>query len=189
MEKNIHFRTIIEVAGTPKEHIEEAIKGFVDQIKSDKNYTVVKEDFAEIKKHEAEQPIWATFAELEIKTAALQEVINFGFDYMPSMVEIIHPSSLQTNNEELTIFMNDLMSKLHAIDAAAKQSSLETSSLRKSLSGLIRNYVLFVLRQQNLSAENLQKATGIQLNLLEDFLDQMIDEGKVDLKEGIYFLK
>ena len=70
-----------------------------------------------------------------------------------------------------------------------KQGNLENSSLRASLSGLMRNYVLFVLRQQNLSAENLRKATGIKQELLEDFLDQMIDEGKVDLKEGIYFLK
>jgi len=29
----------------------------------------------------------------------------------------------------------------------------------------------------------------MNIDILEDYLDKMIDEGKIDLKEGIYFLK
>jgi len=47
----ILFRTVLEVLGKPKEHVEKSMKEFVEAIKkNDKQYQVVKEEFAEIKK-------------------------------------------------------------------------------------------------------------------------------------------
>ena len=61
--------------------------------------------------------------------------------------------------------------------------------MKINMAGLLGNYVQVLLHQGNKTSEQLSSVTGINQDLLEDFLDKMIDDGKIDLKEGIYFIK
>ena len=181
----IKFRTVIEVLGQPKEHVEEAIKGYMQKLKEDKEYTVLNEEYAEA---EQKEDLWATFVEAEIDTKKLGNIVDFCFDYMPSMIDILEPSEVVFTNEELSPLLNDLMAKLHSVDMVAKQFRLENQHLLNDAKNLLKNYITILLQQRNLTAESLSKLTGVVQEKLEDFLDELIDEGKVDLKEGIYFL-
>ena len=82
MQNDIIFRAIIEVLGRPKEHIEKSLKEYLDNLKQNKNYKVISEEIAEVKKQEG-QELWVVFAELEIKTSQVDSLISFCFDYMP----------------------------------------------------------------------------------------------------------
>jgi len=53
----------------------------------------------------------------------------------------------------------------------------------------LNNYILVLLSKGNLTSEQLSGLTGVNKDKLEDYLDKLIDAGKVDLKEGIYFAK
>jgi len=184
----ITFRAVIEVIGKPKEHIEESMKGYVDKIKADENYQVKSEEIAEIKKQDG-QDLWAIFAEMEIETEDITNLTSFCFDYMPSIMEIIAPVELKFSGTEFSEFLNDLQAKLHQVDLVAKQLKLENDHLKINLHRVLKNYVTVLLRGRKLTSDQLSKLMGVIPDKLEDFLDELIDEGRIDLKEGMYFLK
>ncbi|MBS3169597.1 hypothetical protein J4210_03855 [Candidatus Woesearchaeota archaeon] len=188
MEEKVLFRTVLEVAGRPKEHVESSLREYLAKIKEDKKYTVVSEEVAEIQQ-EKDQQLWMIFAELEVKTASLVEIISFCFDYMPSLIEILEPHEIAFSNTHTSSLFNDLQARLHQVDMVAKQLRLENEHLRKNTQDILKNYILVLLGTQNLTSAQLSHFTGVNLNQLEDFLDQLIDEKKVDMKEGIYYLK
>lgn len=188
MEGEITFRTVIEILGKPKEHIETALKEYVQKIKSDKNFSVLKEEFAEVSRQE-KQELWATFVELELKTDSVSNLTGFCFDFMPSLLEIISPKEVKFTDTEISQFLNDLQAKLHQVDMIAKQLQIENKILNSSLGGLLKNYVVVLLTKGNLTSKQLSNLTGIDQDKLEDFLDQLIDEGKIDLNDGVYTLK
>ena len=185
MENKIKFRAVIEVLGQPKEHVESALKEYIQNLKENKDYELSSEEYADIKKQD---DLWATFAEVEISTEKLGNIVNFCFDYMPSLLEIIEPKQIIYTNEELSPLLNDLMAKLHSVDMVAKQFRLENQHLLNDAKNLLKNYITILLQQKNLTSQALSQLTGVIQERLEDFLDELIDEGKVDLKEGIYFL-
>lgn len=183
----ITFRAVVEVLGKPQEHVEAALKDYINKLREDNNYTLIREEFAEAQKQD-QQELWAVFAELEIKTSSIERIIDFCFDYMPSVIEIITPNSLALKCEQVSTFLNDLQARLHQVDMIAKQVKLENDHLNKNIGSLLKNYVVVMLSKTNLDSEQLSKLTGVNKDVLEDFLDQLIDEGKIDLKEGIYFI-
>lgn len=187
MEKNITVRAAIEVLGKPQAHVEETLKGYVQKLREDKRYAVISEEFAEARKQE-ENDYWAAFVDLEIKTANLQQITQFCFEYMPSVVEIVQPKELKLSDVESSTFFNDLQARLHEVDMIAKHVKLENDHYRRNMAALLKNYVTLLLRGGNMTSETLSHLTGVAQNKLEDFLDQLIDEGRIDLKEGIYFL-
>ena len=188
MSKKVLFRAVGEVLGKPKEHVDSTLNGYLKKLKENSRYQVVKEDLAELKQHE-DSELWMAFAEIEIKTAGVAEIIDFCFDYMPSLIEIIEPEELQLDSLVVSSFLNDLQAKLHGVDMLAKQMKMENQLTNNSLARLLNNYIKVLLQDHNLSSEQLSKLTGMNLEVLEDYLDKMIDEGKIDMKEGIYFLK
>lgn len=188
MTKNILFRAVIEVLGKPKEHIEQSLQNYLEQLKQNERYEVVQAEVVEAKK-QAEQDLWATFAEVELKAEKVEDLIGFCFDYMPSVLEVIRPKQLNLQNEHISSFLNDLQARLHQVDMVAKQVKMENDILKKSMGGLLKNYITILLGKGDMNAEQLSRLTGINKDKLEDFLDQLIDEGRIDLKEGIYYLK
>ena len=188
MQKKILFRAVIEVLGKPKEHIDSTLKGYLQKLKESDHYEVTKEDLADLKQHE-ESELWMAFAELEIKTSGVADIINFCFDYMPSLIEVIEPEKLQLDSLTISSFLNDMQAKLHGVDMIAKQMKMENQLTNQSMARLLSNFITILLRDHNLNSKQLSKLTGMNLDVLEDYLDKMIDQGKVDLKDGIYFFK
>ncbi len=184
----IRFRAMIEVLGKPKEHIESTLKKYVDALKEDKNYKVIQADFAE-PEEKKETGLWAVFAELEIQTEQLTHILNFSLDYMPSLLEIISPQQLTLKDVELSTFLNDLQAKLHAVDMVAKQLKMENDFLTKNMGHLLKNYITVLLGKQELTSEQISRLTGVNKDKLEDFLDKLIEEVRVNLKGVVYFLK
>ena len=188
MDKTILFRAIIEVAGSPAEHVQNTIKTYVQNLRENKQYQVVREEFGDVKKHEGEE-LWAAFAELEIRTDKTENIVSFCFEYMPSLIEVLEPQSLSFSDVDVSLFLNDLQARLHQLGIYSKNVKLENDHLKKNFGGLLKNYITVLLGKGNLNSEQLSGLTGIKKDMLEDFLDQLIDEGKIDLKEGIYFLR
>ncbi|MBI2102794.1 hypothetical protein HYT55_03065 [Candidatus Woesearchaeota archaeon] len=188
MEKGITFRTVLEVAGRPREHVEKSLREYIQTLRKDTKYTVLAEEIAEIQKQE-KQEIWMIFAEMEIKTASITDIISFCFDYMPSLIEILEPGEMQLSSQNISSLLNDLQARLHQVDMVAKQLRLQNEHLQKNTQDLLKNYLLVLLGSQNFTAAQLSRLTGVNIDQLEDFLDQLIDEKRVDLKEGIYYLR
>ncbi|HLC88853.1 MAG TPA: hypothetical protein VJG49_02340 [Candidatus Nanoarchaeia archaeon] len=189
MKKELLFRAVIEILGRPKEHVEKTIQDYLEQLKRDKNYQIISEEVAEAKKQEKEE-MWVIFAELEVRTDKVDNIIGFCFEYMPSMVELIEPSKLELKDTTISNFLNDLQARLHHVGIVAKQLKSENDFLKKNLAVLVKNYLTVLLNGgKKMTSEQLSKLTGLAKDKLEDFLDQLIDKGEIDLKEDLYSLK
>jgi len=188
MGKKILLRCLLEVVGKPKEHIEQAISGYIDGLRKDERYELGKYKISEAIKQEEEE-YWSIFADLEVGADNLEELTAFCLEYMPSQIEIIYPKEMNINEADLSAFFNDLQSKLHNVDMVAKQTKLENKYLKENNGVLLKNYVSVLLQGRKLTSEQLSHLMGVKQDALEDFLDYLIDEGKIDLNEGKYFLK
>lgn len=183
----IIFRAILEVLGRPQAHVEEALKEYLRKIQEDTRYKILVQETAPSKQQEG-QEMWTVFSEIEAQTNDVKNIVTFCFDYMPSMIEIIEPEELTLTDVEASMFFSDLQGKLHNVDMVAKQTKLENDHLQRNMSLLLKNYILVLLTQNNLASEQLAKLTGVNKEKIEDFLDKLIDEKKVDLKDGVYFI-
>lgn len=188
MTQTIKFRAIIEILGKPKDHVEVSLKEYLQKLKDDGSYqtTVVEIAPAEQQK---DPELWSAFAELEIGTESIGNLTNFCFDYMPSLIEILAPEELRVSEVDLSNFFNDLQARLHNLDMLAKQLKMENDYLVKNMGIMLKNSLLVLLARSPYTSEQLSRMTGVDKDKLEDFLDSLIDENRVDLKEGIYSLK
>lgn len=120
MEK-IKINTIIEIAGSPEEHVKETIDKMMKILKENKNVTIIKEEIAKPKKNEVAHPnnpdqkveVFSCFADLELDFPNLDELMQFCFTFMPSSVEVVKPEELKIKQKDLENPLNDLLAKLH----------------------------------------------------------------------------
>ena len=184
----LQFRALIEVLGKPKEHVEKSIQSYIEKLKTDEKFSIKSSVFMDAKEQEKTK-LWATFAELEIETEKLDDIVYFCFDYMPSSVEILSPQELTFNSQSLSFTLNDLQAKLHQVDMVAKQVKMERDHMQKNSTLLLRNFILVLLSKNKLNIEQMSKFTGVESKKLGDFLDKLIDEEKVELEGDLYFSK
>ena len=122
----IKTRLIIEIAGFPKEHIEETMKAVIEKIKSEKK--VLKYDIFEAEKKDK---FFSTFTEIEIEFESLDDLSGFCFDYMPSSIEILSPNKLNIDSKEYENIFNDILAKLHHYDMIIKNLKAENMLLKR----------------------------------------------------------
>jgi hypothetical protein len=182
-KQHIRCKTIIEVLGKPKEHVEKAIKGYVEKIGQDPDLIILKTDFAETKQQDK---LWSTFVELEMVVKGIPKLIGFCFDYMPSSIEIIKPDELILNSRITADFLNDLQARLHSMDMIIKQLKNENLFLRRNMNNVIKNIILVSLAKLKLNKEQLSKITGIHQKELEIFLNKLIEEKAIKKDGDVY---
>lgn len=179
------FRTIIEIVGAPKEHIEKTFNQYLKQIEDDERFTIIVKKIADTEPQG--DSLFVTFAELEIRTPKISNITEFCFSYMPSSIEIIEPDKLIYKSGDLSDFLNDLQAKLHSLDMAVKKLRMENSNLKLNSMNLVRNLIMVVLKNEGkLNEEDISKKIGIPSNQLTSLLDKIVSQGHLQ-KEGDLF--
>jgi len=121
------IRAVIEIVGSPKEHVEKILGLVVEKIKKEelKILRVDAFDAKEVKK------LWSCFAEVEIEFETLERFMGFCFDYMPSSIEILEPEELKVESGSFGDILNDLLAKLHQYDMLIKGLKAENIVLKR----------------------------------------------------------
>lgn len=184
-QAHIRCKVIIEVLGKPKEHVETAIRDYVEKIKKDPEFVVMNSDFSET---EEKENLFSIFVELDMVVKGIPKLIEFCFDYMPSSIEIIKPEEFVVKKSSVENFINDLQARLHQVDMIIKKQKNENTFLKKNLSKAVGNLILLSLISGNIDIESLSKATGIAEKELEPFLEQLARENKIKKEDGLYSL-
>ena len=140
MEK-ITANAMIEIVGSPKEHVEKTMQEVINLIKTNKNFKIIKEEISEPNEREFPNPskegtkvqIWSTLTEFEIEFKDFYALTNFCFDFMPSSIEILEPVELKVPNQKANDALNDLLARLHQqarvmLDYVALKNKLAKSS-------------------------------------------------------------
>jgi len=126
----IFARIVIELAGLPKEHIEEVMKKIIDKIKE--GFEVSKSEiFESVELKDKMAGFWSVFSELEIKFEDINAITIFCFEYMPSSMEIIEPEELRFKSTEVAGFLNDVLARLHEYDMVVKNLQAENIVMKK----------------------------------------------------------
>ena len=183
----IHCVFKIEMLGKPKEHIEKTLKGYISTLKKDKKVEILKEEYAEPEK-DKDSKLYTIFVELEVLINGLAKVVDFCFDYLPSSVEILDPTSVEYQSHNFSSLLNDLQARLHKIDMALKNSNQENTILKKNSAIFLRNIIYLSLKQEKKTIAELSKDSGVPEKELEQFLEILIKEKKLKKNKEIYSL-
>ena len=184
-EGKILARVIIEIVGKPKEHIEKALNVVVEKIKEEKNMEIVEEKTFNAEKQDE---MFSAFAEIGILFKNIGTLTGFCFDFMPSSVEILDPEKLSFSSNEFAGLMNDLLAKIHHMNLYVNQNNLEKKTLKKNMLNMLKNSVIILLNIKNLSLEQLSKSIGGSEKDLKPFLDSLIKENIIGIKDEFYYL-
>ena len=182
---HIRCKTIIEVLGKPKEHVETAIKEYIEHIKEDSELVVLNEDYSEIKE---QGKLWSKFVELDLIIKGTKKLIGFCFEYMPSSIEVIKPEHLVMTNPEFSNFLNDLQARLHNVDMIVKQLKAENDFLKHNMSAILHNAVMICLKISKLNLEQLSQVTGVDKKELEILIEKLLKENKIKKENELYSL-
>ncbi len=173
----IRCRTIIEVLGKPKEHVEKTIRDYVKKIREDTDFVILSEHFSDAS--EQENGYSSVFVEIEILSKGLTPLVGFCFTYMPSSIEIEKPEEMVLPTHMVNALFNDLQARLHKVDMVVKQEASASNFLRRNLRHAIRNLVSITVAVQPSSLENLAKVTGVEKEHLKPILDELVTQGKL----------
>jgi len=179
-------RVIIEMMGSPKKHIEETCKTYVDKIKEDyKEIEIVKEYISAGKKAE-DGKMFHVFAELDMEVKGFEHLVWFCFDFWPASVEISEHAELIYKSTDMSQFVNDLLGKLHKVDMQIKHLAAENQVLGKNGVVLMKNLIIALLKMEPKTIDTLVKEAGIPKEHIEKFLKVMVRDKRLTLKGKKY---
>ncbi|MBS3151328.1 hypothetical protein J4443_03050 [Candidatus Woesearchaeota archaeon] len=125
----IRSRIIIEILGSPVEHVEKVMRDVVNELEK-KNIKILKKEVSEPAKVEK---FYSSFAEVEFKCNDLDALLDICFDFMPSVVEIIEPKEFNIEPKILEDFLNDLLARLHRNSMVMRNLHAENVLMKKEL--------------------------------------------------------
>ena len=132
MGSKIKARTIIEILGAPKDHVEKTMQMVIDKLKTSETVKLLRENIYGAEKIK-DQPFWSTFSEVEVETKDIEDLIGFCFDFMPSSIEILEPSSFAFQSSNINNVINDLLARLHQYDMVLKNVHAQNIILKKEI--------------------------------------------------------
>lgn len=133
-QDKVTARIMMEVIGSPKEHVEASLKEVVQKFGDDEKVRVKNENSYNAEK--LDNGFWSAFSEVEFETGDIKELLDVCFDYTPSTLEILEPAGITIDTAYLASLFNDLLAKMHQFVAAIKNSEAENILLKKELNKL-----------------------------------------------------
>ena len=182
---HILTRIIIEIMGSPKEHVESTLKSLVKTLKEDNSINVITSEMFDA---EEKDKFFSAFTEVEILFKNVSALIGFCFDYMPSSVEVLDPDHLKYKAHDISGLLNDLLARLHKSDMIFKNLNAESKLLKENFNKLLQNTITLSLNKRMLTTERIAAAIGIDKEKLEPFLKALTEKGLLTLDENKYSL-
>ncbi len=130
--KEIKARVIIEVVGSPKEHVAETLNSLIDKIKEDKELNLEKQEIFEPNEL-PDLKLFSTFVEADIKFINIEKLIGFCFDFTPSSIEVIEPFNFIFDARFLNCIFNDIITKLHRYTMLIRNLDAEYTLLKREV--------------------------------------------------------
>ena len=130
---NVKARSIIEIVGGPKEHIDKAMSTVMEKLKGDEHVTLLKEKVFEAQPLQDKKPLFSSFCEVEIEAKSVEDLFGFCFDFMPSSVEVFDPVDFNLKAETVNDMFNELITKLHQYDMAVRNIYAQNILLKRKL--------------------------------------------------------
>ncbi|USN45796.1 MAG: hypothetical protein H6502_01540 [Candidatus Woesearchaeota archaeon] len=173
---------IFEIVGNPEEHVVNSLKGFMDNLKSDKEFI-----FLDIKTDDpaaVEGGLFATYANCDMLVRNLEKLTWLCINFMPASIDIIQPEELVLQEKDANHFFNNLLAHLHTVNQNVVAMRSDNRGFNQVVNVLAKNLILILLTyEKKMSIEQLQKKSGIEMGLLQKFIDALAKDRKLK-KDG-----
>ena len=144
-ENQLVVRTIFEVLGRPKEHVEKTIKAYIENIKTDDQIKIIKEEYESVE--EIEEGMFSAICEAELEVGDIEKLTWLCMNFSPASIEIISPPAITMEDKDITHWLNDLLSKLHEIGVKHKSITSQNEGLVRSFNAMTRNAIILTLNE------------------------------------------
>lgn len=175
-----------EVAGKPKEHVEDALTKYLDNIKKDSRIKIIEQ--AQEDAFEHEDGIFSTFAECEMLVEGLETFTWLCINFSPASIEIMEPDEIKIEARDITNWLNDLLAKIHDVGNDYRTQLGVRDHLTLAMNQLIQNAIFLSLKTGKKKKEALAKDTGILEDQLTPFLDHLVKKEEIALDDEEYSL-
>lgn len=176
----LRLHTVIEIVGTPREHVEETLRIVLKRLRDEKGVDVIGGKVHEPREQAA---FFSTFAELDILVKDFITLAGFLFNYMPSSIELVAPASVKVTALEVSGLFNDLAGRLHETDMRLKNVNAANILLDRNIATLLKNAVILALGSGSRTIGDISTKLGIPEQQLGPFLEQYVRE-KMVRKDG-----
>ena len=178
-------RAIIQMLGAPKEYIEQTLGKYIEKIE-------VEGLKIRSKTFEPATPqgeLFSAFVELVAEFKTVDSLMAFCFDSLPSSLEIMEPDVLEMKAFDFSNSLNDLQARLHDIEMQLKRVRGANELLDRNALELLRNFIAYVVKAKPLSPDQISPTVGVKVDDLRHFLDKMVEENRLSVKDGNYFME
>lgn len=132
LKMELKIKSIIEILGKPKEHVEETMQKVMTELEKKEGITILNKEIANPKEVEK---FFSSYVDLELKLDDLDKLIDFCFDFLPSTIEIIDPENMDMSSEIFANYLNDLLAKLHQHSMIIRNLHAENTLMKQQLEG------------------------------------------------------
>jgi hypothetical protein len=175
-----------ELAGKPREHIEETLRAYIITIKADERIISLNEEYADAIEHD--DGMFSAFVEMETLVRDAETLTWIAINFMPASIELLEPAELRLGGATVTNWYNDLLSKLHEVSNVLREERNVNAHLTEALNALIKNAVLLAVKDGPKSGKEIAATTGVQEEQLEPFLTHLVEKGRLAEKGKKYSL-
>jgi hypothetical protein len=183
--QTIMVRAIIEVAGKPKQYVDDSLKKVIDTIKEDDTFKLLH--YKSFKSKPVEN-FFSCFAELDLEFTQTADLVDFCFDHMPASIEISEPEHLNLDAKRLSSLLNDFLARLHTVSMTHSNVQAENKLLRINTEALLKNMLRIILKDKPQDLQLIAKQIGLPAEHLEEYLDSLAAKGKLKKIQGLYSL-
>jgi len=122
---------IVEVAGSPAEHVKESLENHVKVLKDSKEVNVNSISISEPKEVVDGKGVYTCFSEVDFEAETFARVSEVVFDFMPSSIEILEPSKVSLDTFQATNLLNNISGRMHKYDEVAMMAQAKINELKK----------------------------------------------------------
>ncbi len=116
----IEARIIIEMLGRPAEHLSATLNSLIERLGAEKGVAIKQKKVYDPTPVKESTDLFSSFVEIEVTFDSLNVLLGILFAYMPSNVEVVSPQQMKFSRDDISALSNNLVARLHAYDAAAK---------------------------------------------------------------------
>jgi len=179
VDGSILIKMVLQIAGSPAEHIDKTMDLVLEKVKETKDAKVSKEDVYRAKADETDTSVFVSFTELEILVKNVNVLTGLCYDYMPASIEILEPTELKITSHDQTMFLNDILARLHKIDMTLKNKTAENKILNDNCLALFKNIFKISLKSGPKTKEELSVDTGISVAEMDNLIKGMVQENLI----------
>jgi hypothetical protein len=179
----LKIRVIFEIIGKPKEHIEQTMKAYLENVKAENGIITLHSEVEA--GEELEDDMFGVVGEVELLVPSIDKLSWLAINFSPASIEVIEPEKIIFQQKDINHWANDFLAKLHEIGILQKSAKSQQEGLIRNFNAMTRNAIILCLNEPR-DEEYLAKKIGMNIEHTQKFLEALIKEKRIIKEKNKY---